>query len=435
MKWFLGAGILLALSYLLKSDMLAYAMYALLALLAISRWLSHSWIGHLEASRNCNRLTAEIGDLVGIHLEVTNHGKTLVPWVLLEDMLPPRALQSRPPALAVEGSHVQLALVRGGDQKTLRYQLRCKRRGYYQLGPVIMETGDLFGLHRRYRVTTEPDFLLVYPKVIPLDGYDLASRRPIGEVTMSYRLFEDPTRIRGVRPFQQGDPLNRIHWHATARTGQFFSKIYEPTTVAGATLLLEFHSDSYDRAHEPVRSELAITAAASIANAIQQMGQQVGLLTNGRDAVDRIRQDGWDPEQRSRQAARQAVTMHQQSDRLQPLIVETRRDPEQFLRIRETLARVELTDGLTLSQLTSETGSRIPRDATVIAIVPRVDEETALVLSSLKRRGFAVLAVINMDDENEFTNAAGALLVHGIDSMHLAQEESIRTICQQYSLR
>ena len=291
-----------------------------------------------------------------------------------------------------------------------------------------METGDLFGLHRCYRVTTEPDFLLVYPKVIPLDGYDLTSRRPVGEVTMSYQLFEDPTRIRGVRPFQQGDPLNRIHWHATARTGQIYSKIYEPTTVAGATLLLEFHRDSYDRADEPIRSELAITAAASIANSIQQMGQQVGLVTNGRDAVDRIRKEGWDPEQQNRQAARQAVTMHEQSDRLQPLIVETRRDPEQFLRIRETLARVELTDGLTLAELAGETASQIPRDATVIAIIPRVDVETVLVLESLKRRGFAVLAILNIHDENAFADAAGALLVHRIDALHLAEEDSIRTI-------
>jgi uncharacterized protein (DUF58 family) len=435
MKWFLGVGILLALSYLLKSDMLAYAMYVLLALLVVSRWLSHSWIGNLEVARTCNRLTAEIGDMVGIQLEVTNTGKTAIPWILFEDMLPPRAIQSRPPGLTVEGSNVQLALVRGGKQRTLRYQLRCQRRGYYQLGPVIMETGDLFGLHRRYRVTTEPDFLLVYPKVIPLDGYDLTSRRPVGEVTMSYQLFEDPTRIRGVRPFQQGDPLNRIHWHATARTGQIYSKIYEPTTVAGATLLLEFHRDSYDRANEPVRSELAITAAASIANSIQQMGQQVGLVTNGRDAVDRIRKEGWDPEQQNRQAARQAVTMHEQSDRLQPLIVETRRDPEQFLRIRETLARVELTDGLTLAELASETASQIPRDATVIAIIPGVDVETVLVLESLKRRGFAVLAILNIHDENAFADAAGALLVHRIDALHLAEEDSIRTICQQYALR
>jgi uncharacterized protein (DUF58 family) len=435
MKWFLGAGILLALAYLLKSDMLAYAMYALLALLIVSRWLSHSWISNLHATRACNRLTAEIGDLVGIELKVSNSGSTPIPWVLLEDVLPPRAIQSRPPGLLLEGSHIQLAMVRGGDQKTIRYQLRCQRRGYFQLGPVIMETGDLFGLHRRYRVTTEPDFLLVYPKVIPLEGYDLTSRRPIGEVTMSYRLFEDPTRIRGVRPFQQGDPLNRIHWRATARTGEIYSKVYEPTTVAGATIVLEFHKESYDPAHEPVRSELAITAAASIANSIQQMGQQVGLCTNGRDAVDRIRQEGWDPQQKSRQAAREATSMLEQSDRLQPLIVETRRDPEQFLRIREALARVELTDGLTLAQLSNETSSRIPRDATVIVIIPAVNEETVLVLSSLKRRGFAVLALLNLYDENAFAEAAGALLADGINSLHLADEDSIRTICQHYSLR
>ena len=32
------------------------------------------------------------------------------------------------------------------------YQLECNRRGFYQVGPLVMETGDLFGLHRRLRV-------------------------------------------------------------------------------------------------------------------------------------------------------------------------------------------------------------------------------------------------------------------------------------------
>ena len=79
--------------------------------------------------------------------------------------------------------------------------------------------GDLFGLHRRFRLETKPHFVLVFPQVVPLRGYDLASRRPIGEVRLTHRLFEDPTRIAGVREYQQGDPLNRIHWRATARTG------------------------------------------------------------------------------------------------------------------------------------------------------------------------------------------------------------------------
>ena len=58
------------------------------------------------------------------------------------------------------------------------------------------------------------------------------------------------------------DPENRLHWRATARTGELHSKVYEPTSLAGATVLLDFHQDGYPRRNEPHRSELAITTAA-----------------------------------------------------------------------------------------------------------------------------------------------------------------------------
>ena len=117
---------------------------------------------------------------------------------------------------------------------------------------------------------------------------------------MSYRLYEDPTRISGVRAYERGDPLNRVHWRATARTGVLHSKVYEPSTVIGATLLLEFHTAAHEKKHEPHRSELAVTAAASIANAVYLLNQQIGLVTNGRDAADRVRHEGWAHDHRSR---------------------------------------------------------------------------------------------------------------------------------------
>ena len=60
------------------------------------------------------------------------------------------------------------------------------------------------------------------------------------------------------------------------------------------------------------------------------------------------------------------------SERLEPLVVATRRGAEQFQRIREMLARAELTDGLTFAQLVVETAHRLPRDATVLAVLPAV---------------------------------------------------------------
>jgi uncharacterized protein (DUF58 family) len=335
----------------------------------------------------------------------------------------------------VTGRRVNLSMLGSRGRRSILYQLTPTRRGYSQIGPLVLETGDLFGLHRRYRVASDPQFLLVMPKVIPLAGYEVSSKRPIGEVKMSYRLYEDPTRISGVRRYELVDPLNRVHGRATARTGVLHSKVYEPSTVVGATILLDFHTAAHERKHEPHRSELAVTAAASIANAVYLLGQQVGLVTNGGDAADRIRQEGWAHDHRSRAAALAAASVRDKSERLQPLVVPTRRGAEQLVRILETLARVELTDGLTLTQLIEETASRMPRDATVIAIVPGSSQESALALGMLRRRGFAVTVILNLFESYDFADAAGPYLAEGIQTRHLRDEQSIMEICRSYALR
>jgi uncharacterized repeat protein (TIGR01451 family) len=436
MKWLLGAGFLLLVALVLESGLLAYSMYVLLGLLLLSRYLARVWVGNLTAARECNRLTAEAGETVTVTVTVHNTGPVPVPWLLLEDLLPRRALAGTRSRLRVKkGKRIQVVMLPGRGEAILRYQLQLEMRGYYQIGPLVLETGDLFGLHRRYRVGTEPHFLLVYPKVVPLQGYDLAARRPIGEIRLAHRLYEDPTRIAGVRHYEAGDPLNRVHWRATARTGALHSKVYEPSTLAGATLVLDFHQASYHRRGEPYRSELAVTAAASLAHAVYQLGQQVGLVTNGRDAADRIRQEGWEPDYRTRKEAQQSAGMRDASDRLQPLVVETRRGPEQFQRILETLARVELTDGLTLAQLVVETASRLPRDATVVAVLADVPVEAALALGNLRRRGHAVTAVLIVLNEERYEEAFGRLLAEGIDVRHLERESGLSELCQQPVLR
>lgn len=435
MIWVAAAVLILLLALATGMSLLAYAMYALLAVILISRYVTRRWAGELVATRECSRLNATVGDNVAVVVTIENRGSLPVAWVLVEDLIPREAILYDPPNLKVSGRRVQLSMLAPRAKKQIYYQLECHRRGYYQLGPVVLETGDLFGLHRRFRVAADPDFLMVLPKVIPLAGYELSSRRPIGEVRMTYRLYEDPTRIAGVRAYERGDSLNRIHWRATARTGELHSKVYEPSTVAGATILMDFHRDCHPRKHEPFRSELAVTAAASIANAVYLMNQQFGLVTNARDAADRIRTEGWAYDYRSRGAARQAAEMQSQSDRLRPLIVSHGRGPEQFLSILETLARMELTDGLALPELIEESASRMPRDATVVAILPRGDETSAIALANLRRRGFAVTVLLNFFDDYEYAQAAGFFQAEGIETRHLRDEQSVMDICRQYALR
>jgi uncharacterized protein (DUF58 family) len=452
MKWFLGVALMLLAALLLESGLLAYAMYVLLGLLVVSRWLARKWIDGLSATRTCRMVnadplkmldapggegrpigfTADIGDRVAVRLTVRNAGRLPVPWVLLEDLLPRGALDPRFPRLKVKGKRLQISMVRAGGTVEVRYQVECLARGYYQVGPLVLENGDLFGLHRRYRVATKPTFLLVYPRIVPLLGYDIASRRPIGDVRLTHRLFEDPTRIAGVRPYEAGDPLNRIHWRATARTGSLHSKVQEPSTLAGATVLLDFHAAGYHDRGEPFRSELAVTTAVSLANGVWEMGQQIGLATNGRDAADRIRVEGWhNQDPRTRQAAR-AAAMSEESQRLEPLLVPTRRGAEQLQRIREVLARVELTDGLPFAQLVVETAPRLPRDATILAVLPDVPVETAITLGNLRRRGLAVSVVLVLMDEGPLELAYARLVAEGIrDIRHLSSEAELPDLCRR----
>ncbi len=429
MIWYVAAVLVLAVALIFRLGLLAYAMYVVLGVLVVSRFLANAWAEGLSAERELSRHDAEIGDRVVVNLAIRNKSFWLVPWVLVEDLLPREAVLFDPPRLAVEGRRAQLVMIPGGGTRRLNYSFVCNRRGYYQIGPLTLETGDLFGLHRKYLLSALPQFVLVLPKVIPLTGYDISSRRPIGEVRMSYRLYEDPTRISGVRPYEQGDPLNRVHWRATARTGVLHSKTYEPSTIAGATILVDFHAAAHAPKDEPFRSELAITAAASIANALYLMGQQVGLVSNGRDAADRIRTEGFARDARTREQAQKSAAVKETSDRLQPLVVPARRGAEQLSRILESLARLELTDGLPLPALILETTSRLPRDATVIVILPRVTSEETIALGMLKRQGFAVVALLNVYDEYDYAQAAGPLLAAGIETRHLKDESSVAVIC------
>src|SRR5882672_5048197 len=92
MKWFVGALLLLLVALVLDSGLLAFAMYVLLALLVATRLMARSWVENLEVKRHCDKTTAEVGDSVSIWVTVRNNGFLPVPWVLLEDMLPSKAL-------------------------------------------------------------------------------------------------------------------------------------------------------------------------------------------------------------------------------------------------------------------------------------------------------------------------------------------------------
>jgi uncharacterized protein (DUF58 family) len=439
MRWLIGIIGILLIALAIQSGLLAYAAYVLLGVLLLTRLLTRSGLNVVRAERTVSAERLDAGERLEVEVRVENTGRLPIPWLLLEDLLPEFALRQRPPRLRLRGKRLQIRVLRSNHAARLRYKLDEMRRGFYQIGPLVLESGDLFGLHRRYRVVAPPAYVLVYPRVVPLRGYDIASRRPIGDVTLTHRLFEDPTRIAGVRQYQTGDPLNRIHWRASARTGRLHSKVYEPSTLTGATLVLDFHRAGYPPRGEPHRSDLAVSAAVSLAFAVSELGQQIGLVTNGGDAAERLSptnfrrllsQDSSDAADQKLAQSVRADAQESPHERRRMLHVPTGRGIDRFQQIRTTLARAELNDGLTFPELLIEAQPRLPRDATVIALVPAVNDQTAIAIGSLKRQGYAVSVVLVLTAEDDIPTAYGRLAAQGIrDVRPLPSEEALPDLC------
>ncbi len=430
MFWWIGSLGLLLTAFALQSGLLAYSMYALAGLMLISRALASRLLNDISASRKPRSRTLEVGESVVMRVTVSNRGNAPVPWLLLEDLLAATTAHRNAPALAVEGKRLKLVMLSPRGETELRYRLKALRRGYHQVGPLVVEHGDLFGLYRRFLVLTEPAFVLVLPRVVPMLGYDIASRRPVGEIRLAHRLFEDPTLLRGIRAYVAGDPLRRIHWRATARTGELQCKLYEPSCLAGATLVLDFHHEGYPTRGEPARSDLVVTAAVSLVAALCDLKQQVGVVSNGRDAAERVLNEGYELEPSSRVDARRAAHPEAGRDHLHPVVLPNRRGDEQLARAREVLARLEPQEGLRFEELLAACRDRLPRDATLLCLLPAISQQGAMALGDLRRQGYAVGVVLVAIAEADLPVALARLTAEGLmDVRHLMNEAQIPTLC------
>ncbi len=430
-----GISALLLLGMLFGASLWVLAAFVAAMLLGVNWYLAKTWANCTIATRLGGDEELKIGSLVRVEIKLTNTSKIPVLWLLAEDLVPRWATTSDPPTLKLQGARLRVMLLWGHETKKVIYEVKCHRRGYLQIGPTVLETGDMMGLYRRYRVGTEPQYITVLPEVMPLTGYEIGSRRPIGEIRMRENVMDDPTRLRGIRQWQPGDPMRSVHWAATARTGTLHSKVYEPSSIVGATLVLDLHEATNPKSNEPIRGDLAATAAASIAASLHDSNEPIGLLTNGRDAADRIRREGWVGDHRVRGEAKKAAAMLTESDRLRPVVLPALRGPIHLKEITRTLARLERTDGLTLPQLLVEAEGQVSNETTLLVILQTCTPESAAALIGLARRGWAVAVIINTHDINDYSESAGPLIANRIPTFHLSGKDAIADVCRQTLLR
>lgn len=370
--------ILLSVAFLLRIDFIYYIVYVCIGIYIIGRWLVPYTMRHLQGSRNFND-HAFSGETVDIDLLWQNESRIPLPWLEVNESIPPELRR---------GESAAYALGLGSRQKRLlKYQVQAGRRGFYQIGPARLTSGDLFGLIRPSTGQLAPDYLTVYPQIISLAELGLPSRLPFGTIASQQRLFEDPARPAGVRDYRSGDSQRQINWKASAHANQLLVRRYQPAISLESAILLDLHKESYEKKDWRYHTEWAIVVAASLAVHLANQRQPVGLISNGIDPLREKVGESLIFDQESGRLVHEA-TKDLSSGSLLPPSLLPRSGRAHLMKLLEILARIESDHTVALDQWATTACAPLTWGVTIMVITAAGDEKTCQALHHLVRSGY-----------------------------------------------
>lgn len=352
--------LLAVLTFLLGSATGVYGLYhvsyLILGIALLIRWIHYNGRKNVQVNRELEEERIFSGEAAKVTLTITNAGAWPIFWLSYDETIPHRL--HTPPSLQGVSSLLP------GEQMQVEYILQGNRRGFYPLGPLILRLGDGLGWQEESIQYLTEQRLIVYPRIVPLEELGLPSRIVFGDLIWPQRIYHDPARIRGLREYQVGDSMKDIYWPATASQGQLMVKEYDSTITVENMIFLNLNLKDYKLKGLEPRIELAVEAAASIAQYLTQHHQIVGLATNGLDPLNGV----------------QSVLPGQGNDHL--------------MKIMEVLARVEMAEDSPFLPILAQYRHQMTPGSTLLVITATDSEELIHYVLDLCRQGLNVVILV-----------------------------------------
>jgi uncharacterized protein (DUF58 family) len=275
------------------SLMLLIIMSSLSVYLGLGRWSGISSAkGKRDISGIAGGATLQAGTALRANIHVEIPGIWPIPYVTVKDKL----TQFGGDTQLYEGTFVP-DWKRRGD---LAYVTPPLSRGLYKYETVECVTQDIFGLFEHKGMITMPLTFSVLPRTALIPEWRQLHTLFKGNRQQSsiHGTQRETTQINGVREYIYGDRLAKVHWNATARTGQWKSKEFERESLPKITIILDRQSVGY-RSKE--HFELAVSVASSIIGFSASRSMAAGFMSlggkrpyietpGGRDVRKRIQQ-------------------------------------------------------------------------------------------------------------------------------------------------
>ena len=327
---------------------LFYLVYLAILVVGGSYVLTRLGLSDLEAGYAVNQLSGHVGDRLRVTYTLRNTSRVPKFWLEVHN---PTSLPAGLPGRAIS--------LGPRSERSWLVRTPLTRRGHFRVEPLQIRTGDPFGFFESSAAVGTGVTVVVYPRIEALPLWRLPAANVDGSHATPERTLQASPLATTVRPWAPGDAFNRIHWKSTARHGDIQVKEFDLEQTADAWIVLDLDRAAQMGRGDESTVEVAVRAAASIADKAIQENRAVGLTVN--------------------------------AHRLAQLPPD--RGGRQHLKIMQLLAAVDGDGTSPLAEALVATVPRIRRGMTAVVITPSLERDWVKPIAALRSRGVGCVVV------------------------------------------
>jgi len=311
--------------------------------------LARRGLTNLEAGSWLDRHHATVGDTLTVTYTLRSAARLPKPWLEVHS---PSTLPTAVPGRVISlGPHTS---------RTWAARVPLAERGQYRVDPMVVRTGDPFGLFESVASVGPGAAVLVYPRVESLPAWHLPPAAIEGSEVRGEQAPHLTPLVTSVRPYTPGDAFNRIHWRSSARHQELQVKEFDIEPSADLWIFLDLERQWHVGEGRNATIESGINTAAALAGHALADGRGVGL---------------------------EAVGMRR-------AVITVDRGARQLHKIMSLLAVAQPEGDTPLAELILEGSTRMRRGMLALVVTASLDPSWVGPLSTLRNAGVAPIACL-----------------------------------------
>ena len=251
--------------------------------------------------------------------------------------------------------------IKAKEEKNFNYTIECYKRGIWNIGPIEIISQDALGFFSMKRSLNVISNIIVYPALFMVFAFPpLASGSVSWMGVETAKISGDSHEFFGVREYQRGDAISKIHWPSTARHNKLRVKQFERSAIQEATIVLDLKKGNDIGVGKETTLEYAVKIAGSVSRFLMDSGAFVQLVGYTNEAK----------------------------------VVPFGKGESHAFKILEYLAGVRSEGDYTLSQTLEETIFITPYSSTLIVIMLDNDMDALSSLVQFRIKGIKLIVIV-----------------------------------------